>query len=169
MSESRELTELFATQAPQLRRFLRRFEPAVSAEDVAQDAFARLIAMAPGSVQSPRAWLFQTARNLALNELKRSKLTSSGPSAHIAELECAADAPSAEDFIISAEEADRVRASLMTLPQRQRVSLILFKVEGLSHKEIGKRLGVSHRSVERYVAAAIAKCHNYLSVLRAED
>src|SRR5262245_40377308 len=116
MSVSREFAELFAAETPALRRFLRRFEPAVSAEDVAQDAFARLIAAKLGSVQSPRAWLFQTARNLALNELRRSKLAPNGATAHLGCLEPAADAPSAEDFLISMEEAERLRAVLMILP-----------------------------------------------------
>ena len=169
MTVSRQLAEVFAAEWPCLTRFLRRFEPTVSAEEVAQDAFARLAAAEPGSVQAPRAWLFQTARNLALNELRRSKMASSGPAARVADLELTVDAPSAEDFIISMEEAERLRAVLMVLPQRQRRSLLLFKIEGLSHKEIGLRLGVSHRTVERYVASAIAKCHAHLSALRAED
>ena len=43
------------------------------------------------------------------------------------------------------------------------LKLGLFKLDGLSHKEIGARLGVSHRTVERYIADAIAHCYDALS------
>jgi RNA polymerase sigma factor (sigma-70 family) len=162
------LHPLFQELAPGLRRFLTRFGPSISPEDVAQDAFAQLAAAEPGSIEAPRAWLFRTARNLALKELRRLK-TAAAPVGDIAALERASDTPSPEELVISRDEAGLLRGILELLPERKRVALVLFKVEGLSHKEIGRRLGVSHRTVERYIADAIAHCYEYLSVLRAED
>lgn len=163
-----DLHPLFEEVAPGLRRFLTRFGPAISPEDVTQDAFARLAAVPAGSVGAPRAWLFRTAHNIAINELKRQKTAATDAVGDIAALEHPCDAPSPEDLAVRGDEAERLRAILALLPERQRVSLILFKVEGLSHKEIGRRLGVSHRTVERYIADAIAHCHAYLSAFRAE-
>ncbi|MFZ2028841.1 MAG: sigma-70 family RNA polymerase sigma factor [Vitreimonas sp.] len=164
-----DLVRLFEEMAPGLRRYLSRFGPAISADDVAQDAFARLAAAEPGSIGAPRAWLFRTAHNIALNELKRLKTAATDAVGDIAALERPSDAPSPEDLVARADEAERLRGILELLPERQRLSLILFKIEGLSHKEIGLRLGVSHRTVERYIADAIAHCYQYLSAFRAED
>ena len=162
-----DLRPLFEEIAPGLRRFLTRFGPAISPDDVTQDAFARLAAAPPGSVEAPRAWLFRTARNIALKELRRLK-TAAAPVGDVAALEYASDTPSPEDFMISKDDAGRLRGILEILPERQRVALILFKVEGLSHKEIGRRLGVSHRTVERYVADAITHCYEYLSAFERD-
>lgn len=164
-----DLIRLFEEIAPGLRRYLSRFGPSISADDITQDAFARLVATKPGTVEAPRAWLFRTAHNIALNELKRLKIAATDAMGDIAALERPCDEPSPEDLAVRGDEAERLRAIMQLLPERQRVSLILFKVEGLSHKEIGRRLGVSHRTVERYVADAIAHCHEYLSAFRAED
>jgi RNA polymerase sigma-70 factor (ECF subfamily) len=164
-----DLVQLFEEMAPGLRRYLSRFGSAISADDIAQDAFARLAAAKPGTIEAPRAWLFRTAHNIALNELKRLKIAAIDPVGDIAALERPSDAPSPEDLVAHEDEAERLRAILALLPERQRLSLILFKVEGLSHKEIGRRLGVSHRTVERYIADAIAHCHEYLSAFRVED
>lgn len=165
----KELIRLFEDMAPGLRRYLSRFGPAISVDDIAQDAFARLAAAKPGTIEAPRAWLFRTAHNIALNELKRLKTAATDAVGDIAALEQPCDAPSPEDLVVRGDEAERLRGILELLPERQRTSLVLFKVEGLSHKEIGRRLGVSHRTVERYIADAIAHCYEYLSAFRAEE
>ena len=52
-----------------LRRFIRSRE---AADDLAQEAFLRAFAAESGCViQSPKAFLFKVARNLALNERAR--------------------------------------------------------------------------------------------------
>lgn len=164
-----DFIRLFGDMSPGLRRYLSRFGSAISPDDIAQDAFARLAAARPGTIEAPRAWLFRTAHNIAINELKRRKIAATDAVGDIAALERPCEAPSPEDLVVRKDEAERLRSILELLPERQRISLILFKVEGLSHKEIGRRLGVSHRTVERYVADAIAHCHAYLSAFRAED
>jgi DNA-directed RNA polymerase specialized sigma24 family protein len=34
----------------------------------------------------------------------------------------------------------------------------MFKLKGLSHEEIGRRLGIPRHSVPRYLSRALAKC-----------
>lgn len=167
--EHSDFVRLFEETAPRLRSYLLRFGPAISADDVAQDAFARLAAAKPGTIEAPRAWLFRTARNIALNELARLKVAATDAIGDIEALDRPSEEQSPEDVVASTDEAFRLRGILQLLPERQRISLILFKVEGLSHKEIGQRLGVSHRTVERYIADAIAHCYEYLSAFRAEE
>jgi DNA-directed RNA polymerase specialized sigma24 family protein len=61
MSSTLDWANLFEEEAPRLLRFLRRFGPRVSAEDIAQDAFTRLAASKAEDIASPRAYLTVTA------------------------------------------------------------------------------------------------------------
>lgn len=88
-----DLVQLFEEMAPGLKRYLSRFGPAISADDVAQDAFARLAAAKPGTIEAPRAWLFRTAHNIALNELKRLKIAATDAVGDITALERRCEAP----------------------------------------------------------------------------
>lgn len=166
MKKSVDWPRLFRTEGPRLRRFLRRFGPTVSAEDIAQDSFARLCAADAGTIEQPRAYLYQTARNLAINEYQRARRSPVCPGFEAAAAALPDAEPGPEERLIAAETLAAVQTALSELPGHQRQALILFKVEGLSHKEIGKRLGVSHRTVERYVADALAHCH---AALRARE
>ncbi len=167
MSRLAEFTRLFAAEAPRLQRFLRRFGPAVSAEDIAQDSFERLCAAEPGSVISPRAFLFRTARNLAINSVirqARAPVRSADPY----ELEGTSTEPDPEEHLILSEAVQRLDCALAALPDHKRKALILFKLEKHSYRDIGARLGVSPRTVERYVADALAHCFEELRDLREE-
>ena len=73
MSNTLDWGNLFEEEAPRLMRFLRRFGPRVSAEDIKQDAFAKLYAAKAEEIASPRAYLTATARNLALNDIRRQR------------------------------------------------------------------------------------------------
>lgn len=153
---------LFEVEGPRLRRFLRRFAPGVSADDIVQDSFERLCAVDPETVASPRGLLFQTARNLAKNALIRQAKTPVSVR-DPAEIEARAGDGDPEACLLRSELARGLNEVLNTLPEHKRLALYLFKVEGWSYGEIGERLGVSPRTCERYVADAIAHCYKELS------
>lgn len=142
--------------------------PPEVAEDISQESFARICAVDDEAIASPRALLFQTARNLAIDEVRRRDRSPVRGAADFDQLEIASSEPNPEEQLLRAEATAAVQAALNKLPPHKREALVLFKVEGYSYKEIGKRLGVSHRTVERYVADAIAHCHKELRALRED-
>jgi RNA polymerase sigma factor (sigma-70 family) len=154
MSSTLDWANLFEEEAPRLMRFLRRFGPRVSAEDIAQDAFTKLVGSAPGDIANPRAYLTATARNLALNDLRRQ--TNAKTDAH-ADIETIAPAYTAdpEAQLIAAEGAATASAALDALEPRLREALLLHIVEGLTQPEVAQRLGCSRRTVQRYIEAAL--------------
>ena len=102
------------------------------AEDLLQDFFLRLWAAPPEErVKKPRAYLFQTARNLALDALRREgrtlPLEDCGPLAY------AAPGP---------EKADLERA-LATLSEEERQIVTLHLNGGLKFRELASLLGLS--------------------------
>jgi RNA polymerase sigma-70 factor (ECF subfamily) len=165
MSRGRDFTRLFAQEAPKLRRFLRRYGSAVSPEDITQESFERLYSAQPEG--SSRIFLFRTARNLAIDTLRREAIApvrNSGENA----LEARSGEPDPEQRLLVSEAVQRLQGALAKLPEHKRAALLLFKLERHSYREIGARLGVSPRTVERYVADAIAHCHKELRDLREE-
>lgn len=136
-------------QAP-VFRFIRRMIPNASdAEELAQETFVR--AYFQISTYRPQApfvsWLYQIARNLCRDYFrsrayKESLAAQSFESPHPVQL--AENSPSKA----SEERVERLQAALLRLPVNLRESLILAAIEGLSHEEAGKRLGLSAKAVE---------------------
>jgi RNA polymerase sigma factor (sigma-70 family) len=156
MSATLDWANLFEEEAPRLLRFLKRFGHRVSAEDIAQDAFAKLAASKAGEIVSPRAYLTTTARNLALNDIRRQ--TNARTDLH-AEIETIAPAYGAdpEAQLIAAEQAALAEAALNDLEPRLKEALLLYLVDGLTQPEAAQRLGVSRRTVQRYIETALAQ------------
>jgi RNA polymerase sigma factor (sigma-70 family) len=157
-----DLEALFLAEAPRLRRFLRRFGPSVSAEDVTQDAFARLCQVEAEAVASPRALLFRTARNLAIDQVRRRNASPVRTAPDLDAFEARLAAPSAEDAVVANERIAAVQAALAALDDNERAALLWRRRDGLSPGEIGRRLGMGARNAQRLIARALARCQAHV-------
>jgi RNA polymerase sigma-70 factor (ECF subfamily) len=128
----------------------RRLKNRHQAEDLTHDAFVRVLESTGGaSVEQPRAYLHQTARNIAVDtwrredrrsELERESLdTSAGHT----------DDP--EALMHAIQLADSIERALAELPLNCRKVFVWQKLEGLSQLEIADRLGLSKNMVEKYM------------------
>jgi len=146
-----------ATLAP-LRRYLARMLGSrTDAQDLAHDAYVRMHAAMGGQhVEQPKAFLFTTARRLALNQIKRRKIAPvrDGDGSKIIEF-TPAGAPGVERLVMARQEWARLEAAIAALPAGCRTVLLLCKVEQLSHAEIGATLGISVSTVEKQHARAL--------------
>jgi RNA polymerase sigma factor (sigma-70 family) len=162
---SLEWTKLFRTEAPRLRRFLRRrFGARISPEDIAQESFARLCSVEEAVIVSPRAYLYRTARNLALNDLRHQRALSmiNVPDPGEVDTGCAHGSNNGEELV-------RMRDMLDALPAHLRDVLIMHRLEGLNDRAIAKRMGVSRATAQRYLAQAVDQCHDALLNDRDSD
>jgi len=100
------------------------------------------------------------ARHVALDALRarqraRARTTSvpeDAPSSTTAIVERLADPRAdAEEELLSAERAERIRRVMARLPDGPRRALESFHLEGLSYQEIGRRLGVPLGTVATWV------------------
>jgi RNA polymerase sigma-70 factor (ECF subfamily) len=146
-----------ATLGP-LRRYLARMlGNHGDAEDLAHDAYVRVYeAMDGQSVQRPEAFLYTTARRLALNQLKRRQIAPvrAGDGAKIVEF-APAGGPGVERVVMARQEWARLEAAIADLPVGCRTVLLLRKGEHLSHKEISVQLGIAVSTVEKQHARAL--------------
>lgn len=127
-----------------------------AAEDCAQEAGMRLIEAAradPLGLRVPRAFLFHVATNLARDLLRRRLRREGvgGDAATDAEL-----APATDVVVGARQELALIAQALNQLPPRPREILLLSRVEGLTHAEIGTRLGIAPKTVENHVGRALA-------------
>jgi RNA polymerase sigma factor (sigma-70 family) len=145
-----------ATLGPLQRTLARMLGNRADAQDVAHDAYKRVYeAMDTQHIAKPEAFLFTTARRLALNQIKRRQIAPVRESdGKVIEL-AAATAPGVERIVMARQEWAQLEAAILNLPSGCRSVLLLCKVEGLSHAEIGARLGIAISTVEKQHARAL--------------
>lgn len=145
-----------------LRGYLKaRFPGIGDHEDLLQESYVRLLqAKAHGPVACPRALLFVTARNIALNQIRKRRHEETQPSAAI---EALMDQGEQVPRTIENAEAHRILLdAIAALPPRCRQIITLRKVYGLPLKEVAARLGLSTATIETQSAIGLRKCTEYL-------
>lgn len=147
---------LYRKTVEPLRRYLARMlgNPA-EAEDIAHDAYLRVYPKVQDrSAKNPQAVLYTTARHLAINRLRRRGI------APITAGEARPDSAPASDpgvvqQVIARQELRQLEEAIAGLPEGCRAVLLLRKIELLSHREIGRRLGIAVSTVEKQHARAL--------------
>ena len=150
---------------PALRAWLRaRFGPRCEVDDLVQETFARLLRTGgPAQIGSAKAFLFATARNLAIDQLRHNQviafesLTETDAS-HVWE-----DKPGVGESVSRRQELELLTAAIQSLPPRCRQVLTLRKIYGLPQKEIAAQLGISEHTVEAQVGIGVRRCAEYLA------
>ena len=148
---------------PALRAWLRaRFPVVTDADDLVQETYARLMqAHATGPIACPRAFLFVTARNLALNHLRHQRIERPEGAAEIDALSVADERVGIPEALAHAEDFQILIRAIESLPERCRQVVTLRKIYGLSQKEAAERLGISEHTVEAQGSIGLQKCIEY--------
>jgi RNA polymerase sigma-70 factor (ECF subfamily) len=130
------------------------------AEDLTQEAFLRLYAsMENGqSVDNVSAWVFQVARNLAVDHLRKKDPLNRADSELMETVatDLPDPAPDAEQMVLEGEGRQRFEASLRTLSHQEQQCVYL-RLEGLRYAEIAEVLGISVGNVSTYLSRGIRK------------
>lgn len=160
-------TELLRKYEKPLVNFIYRYTFDLAAsEDIAQEAFLRVYRAAPR--YEPRArfstWLYGIAAHLCLDYKKARRRDLTEGARRIG----APSRPGEEDVSefpdpcspapdVSAEKAavsEKIKACLLSLPENQRLAVILKEYEGRSYQEIAEILKTSVPSVESLIFRA---------------
>lgn len=143
-----------------------------TAEDVTQEAFMRVSKAAEsGAIEHVEAFLFQTAKNLALNQKRRQDLRGRIERDDIAAADLAnipSLAPSQETGLIHRQRLNCIKEAISKLPQRTQNVWILSRLEKWSYPKIANHLGVSPNTVFNDLKMAHAHCVDALTKLDRE-
>jgi len=149
-SEDKDFTTLFQDFYPSLCRFLECLLGGrmALAQDLAQESFLQLHRTAWGTLppDEVRFWLYRVARNFAINEFRKGQTRNKFFDRVVEVMRPRTRNPEEE---YEAKERERLMLDMwQTLPEDQRVALLLREQEQLSYREIGVVLNISESKVK---------------------
>jgi RNA polymerase sigma-70 factor (ECF subfamily) len=160
--------ELFAKHQSEIYAYLMRMmrDPEVAA-DMTQDAFIKAYRNYE-TLERPenaRAWLYQIAHRVALDEIRRRKIVRFLPWSG----ESRGAAPSAEHLVMEARLSGDMQRALERIPERQRAALLLAELHDLTGLELAAALGVSHVAARALLTRARQSLRQALADERASE
>lgn len=161
--DARWFEEEVLPHEPGLRAFLRaKFPRVADLDDLVQEAYARLFrARENGKVTNVRAFLYSTARNTGVDQLRREMVSRIDAVADLEQLPVQGERANVADAVARDQELELLRDAVAALPERCRQVLTLRKIEGLGYAEIGRRLGISESTVSAQVQFGMLKVQRY--------
>ena len=152
------LASLYVDYRPWLVDRLRfRLRNHADAEDLASETFLQVASgREPVAIAEPKAYLSTIARRLLFHFWRRRELEQ----AYLQwlALHAADSAPSPEAQALGMEMLLRVDAMLAGLPPAVRAVFLYSQLDGLNYADIGQRMGLSVRTVQRHFALALERC-----------
>ena len=157
------LLTVYLERRANLVRFLAaRAGSLAAAEDLAQELYLRLAGRDRAEpVTNPAAMLYRMAFNLMLDRARGEARSAARDTAwrQIARTEVGgveiADEPPADEAAASAQRLRQLVAAVADLPPQAGRAFRLHKLEGLSHAETARAMGLSVKAVEKHVSAAL--------------
>jgi len=160
MSEDKQslVARLVSSHGRRLGRFLlARLRNADDVPDVIQDVYLHLLRISDHtSIRSPEAYLFTVAQHVALqHSMRRSRAPIS------VDLDEALGEWSSSEDPLAQADADQCAEELQRMLDRMsptaRAVFILHRRDGLSMKEIGVQLGISHAMTKKHIVTALTQ------------
>lgn len=154
-------------------RMLGNYDDAV---DLSQDVFLKAYsALGSYRPQYPfPAWLFRIARNAAIDEIRRRRLTTVPLDAPVETEEgsvgrqVAGETPGPEELFLEGEFKGRLEAAVARLPEKYREPLVLRHAADMSYEEIADALELPLGTVKTRIFRAREALRSSLNALDAE-
>lgn len=164
---NRWFTEHVQPHAPALRAFLlARYPSLPDVDNLVQECLVRVLrAHEREPVLSPRGLLFATARNLALDQMRRQRVIAFEPMTEIADSSVFIDTVNVAETVSQQQEFALLTQAIQSLPERCRQVFTLRTAYGLSQREIAERLGISENTVEKQMAKGLRRCTEFFARL----
>ncbi len=159
---------LFAKHHGEIYAYLMRMmrDPEMAA-DMTQDAFVKAYKNY-ATLEKPenaRAWLYQIAHRVALDEIRRRKIIRFLPWTG----ESKGSAPSAEHLALEGRLSGEMQRALARIPERQRAALLLAELHDLTGLELASALGVSHVAARALLTRARESLRQALAAERETE
>ncbi len=132
-------------------------------EDIAQETFLQVWRSATNYQGKSKfaTWLYRITVNLCLKETKSAqrrkwlRFFHLSPESHNLEMDSVLDeSPNPEELVLARELGRQLTDALQSLPENQRIALILKRYDSLSYEEISRILSCSVSAVESLMVRA---------------
>jgi RNA polymerase sigma factor (sigma-70 family) len=154
------LSAYLERRADLVRYFRARLRSDEAAEDLVQDIYLKISKPPELEIGNPAAYLFRLGTNLMLDRLKvqrrAARRESDWHGIHSGG-ESIADASPADEVADARQRLRRIIEVVNDLPPQVREAFRLHKLEGLSHAETARAMGVSRSSVEKYMMTCLKR------------
>jgi len=121
-------------------------------EDLLQDIYIRVYESSQKEIpEKPKAFVFQTARNLIANRIRDRRVVPMEAVADIDALGIAIDALGPDQNLVARDELRRLCEAIDMLPPRYRDVVVMRRIKNFSRHEIATRLGLTEATVSVYL------------------
>ena len=142
---------------------LARFPTLSDVDNLVQESVARVLrARDLGPIRCTRALLFATARNLALDAVRRNNIIRFEPMTEETDT-IATDTADVVATVTNQQELELLTEAIESLPDRCREIFTLRTAYGLTQQQIAERIGVSESTVEKQTAHGIRLCAQFFA------
>ena len=164
-AEDRPLLAVFLEKRENLVLFLAaRLRSMATAEDLVQDLYLKVAAMAPeAEVRAPVALLYRMAANLMVDHVRSDQRASQRNAQWRRETHVTLGGvdivgePAADEALAAKERVRQLAEAVADLPPQMGRAFRLHKLEGLSQAETAQAMGVSRKMVEQHVGVAVRR------------
>jgi RNA polymerase sigma factor (sigma-70 family) len=156
----------------ELRGWLRRRLRALGdndIDDLVQEAYSRIWAADFATIRNGRAYLYATVRHLLAEYARRSRIVPIELLGEIESLNLISEEPGPDRQVGARQELAQLRAIVALLPTQCRRVFELRKFQGLSHREVAKRMSLSEKTVENHLTRALARIGEALTPAHPHD
>lgn len=131
------------------------------AEDIVHTAFARVIEIKDQSIKNPRALLYKTSYNIAIDRKRHGVVCQKHVDSVIAS-KSAVEELGPERIFEGDRQLSIVAKAMWQMPEKRRKLLIMSRFDGLSYAQIARRVGLSETSVRKHVSKGLVDCQKAL-------
>ena len=170
--EDSPLTRAYKAYSRELTGYLRATfgEGPPDPEDMVHAAFQKLAEQDLSRIQNLRAFLWRTARNLTLTELRNRDIRSHYDF-EIEHLFFAASGsdPDPQRAVEVQQQLKIINNALDRMPAKRKRAFLLNRVGGLNFSAVGRRMGLSPRAVVKHICRAVADLEDALTAAGSAD
>ena len=164
--QARWFSEHVHPHEPALRAYLsKRFPALPDHDDLVQETYARLLRVEdPSRLAHPKAFLFTTARNAAIDLFRRRNVhphDSLAESEGLIALPLLETPPTVVETLERRQRREVLTEALRALPERCREVMLLRYLDGCSGKEISERLNISLGTVKGHLLKGVRDCARF--------
>ena len=163
-------------RSPLVNFLYRMVRDTATAEDLAQEVFLRVYRARKKYSPSAKftTWLFRIATNLALNSVRDNRhhqmdvSLDAPPEEDEVPMELPAREMRIDEHMVEQDRAETIRRAVASLPEKQRVAVLLHKYEEMDYGEIAKILDCSESALKSLLFRAYETLRVQLAPLVAQ-